>query len=128
MPETVTRTIELDQDPADTWHDVADPRGLETWLADEAQLEPVVGAPCRFVEGGCERVGVVEEVAPGERIAWRWWPVEQCDEVSTVRIEVEPTPQGSRVSIVETLIVASARPAASITSRRAPLLGRRVRA
>src|SRR4051812_14967334 len=56
------------------WELLADPRELEGWLADEVELGAVEeGAEGTFRwHDGAERRVVVDEVAPGRRLALRW--------------------------------------------------------
>ncbi len=88
----VTRDIVLPVDRDAAWEVVCDP---EAWLAERADLELVPGA-----EGTLdERRAIVEEVAPGERLAF-WWgdPEELLTRVELTLVDVRG---GTRVTVVE---------------------------
>ena len=67
---TVERRIDLDAPPEEVWDAFGAP---ETWLADAGSLPLEPGAEGHLVEDGRSRTAVVEEVAPGERLVYRWW-------------------------------------------------------
>ena len=88
----VTRDIVLPVDRDAAWEVVCDP---EAWLAERADLELVPGA-----EGTLdERRAIVEEVSPGERLAF-WWG--DADELLTrVELTLDDVRGGTRVTVVE---------------------------
>jgi uncharacterized protein YndB with AHSA1/START domain len=91
----VTRQIELPSAPDEVWTALTDPRGLEQWFATEVELDPVPGGAGVFRWGdGEERHAVVEEVDEERRFAFTW-------EGARVAIELEPIPDGTRVTVVE---------------------------
>lgn len=69
----VRRETVLDA-PRDTvWQLLANPEGLETWLADDVALDAVEpGAAGTVTEGGEERRVTIEEVEEGRRVALSW--------------------------------------------------------
>jgi uncharacterized protein YndB with AHSA1/START domain len=70
---------------------------LEEWFASDVELEPVPGGEGIFRWGdGEERHAVVEEVDPERRFAFTW-------EESRVVIDLEPTEDGTRLVVTETL-------------------------
>jgi uncharacterized protein YndB with AHSA1/START domain len=102
MSDSVTRETVLDLDLDEAWRAVTEPGELEQWLADDVEIEPVEGGDLRvrFGDGG-ERAGTVEVVAEPSRVVWRWHPVGDPDLTTTVSIDLEPDPAGTRIRIVE---------------------------
>jgi uncharacterized protein YndB with AHSA1/START domain len=91
----VTRQIEVPSPPEEVWTALTDPGELEEWFASEVELEPVPGGAGVFRWGdGEERRAVVEEVDEERRFAFTW-------EGARVSIELEPIPDGTRVTVVE---------------------------
>ena len=91
----VTRHIVLPVDRDAAWEVVCDP---EAWLAERADLELVPGA-----EGTLDdRRTIVEEVAPGERLAF-WWDDAAADGYGFTRVELTLVDAvgGTRVTVVE---------------------------
>ena len=88
----VTRDIVLPVDREDAWEVVSDPAA---WLVREADLELVPGA-----EGTLdERRAIVEEVSPGERLAF-WWG-EDGALLTRVELTLDDVRGGTRVTVVE---------------------------
>ena len=101
VPEVVRREIVLPVERDAAWELLSDPRELETWLADEVDLEIEPGAEgtVRWVHGE-ERHAVVEEVAEGRRLALRWWPVDGGDE-TIVELTLDDHDDGTLLVVVE---------------------------
>jgi uncharacterized protein YndB with AHSA1/START domain len=98
MP-TVQREVTLPVEPDRAWELITDPDELEGWLADEVELEPEEGGEVRVSWDDGERfAGVVEEVEPGRRLAFRWG-AERGD--SRVEWTLTPVPAGTRLVVVE---------------------------
>ena len=109
MEPTVTREIELDVEPEELWRLVTEGEELGRWLADEAELEPVVGGQGRFVEDDRVRRAVVDEVEDGRRLAFRWWDEDEGEAgASRVVITLVPSGDTTRLVVHEMLAVASA--------------------
>jgi uncharacterized protein YndB with AHSA1/START domain len=98
--EQVRREAELETDAEGAWEAVSDPAMLERWLADEAEFEPVEGAPLRFVVDGEERLGAVERVVEGRELAFTW--KRGPGDESLVRFELTPCVSGTRIVVTET--------------------------
>jgi uncharacterized protein YndB with AHSA1/START domain len=96
----VTRSVELDADPADVWAAVCEPGG---WLADDGELDVRQGGEGRLVEDGVARRAVVESVVDGEHLVYRWWS-EDGDGGDASRVEIRVLPAGptTLVTIRET--------------------------
>ena len=93
----MSREVELPLDAGEAWEAVTE---LEEWLVDDADLalEPGEEGTLRL-PGGEERRAVVEEVEPGERLAFWWW----AGEAPATRVELTLVPAvgGTVVRVVE---------------------------
>src|SRR5215212_5961976 len=69
----VRRETVLDAPRDAVWSLVANPEGLETWLADDVDLDAIEpGASGIVTEDGEERLVTIEEVDGGRRVALAW--------------------------------------------------------
>jgi uncharacterized protein YndB with AHSA1/START domain len=94
MP-TVRREVVLPVEPERAWELITDPAELEGWLADDVLLEPEEGGEVRVeFDDGEVRWGVVEEVDPERRLAFRWGD-------SHVEWTLHPERDGTRLVVVE---------------------------
>jgi uncharacterized protein YndB with AHSA1/START domain len=93
----VTREVTLPVDADEAWETVTE---LDAWLVEDADLVLEPGSEGTLVlPDGSERSAVVEEVAPGERLAFWWWSAgEQATHVS---LTLAPAVSGTRVVVVE---------------------------
>jgi uncharacterized protein YndB with AHSA1/START domain len=110
----VRRTVELDASTEDVWHTITEADQLREWFAPEAELDPVAGGAGHFVDDeGVARTAVVEDVCPGERLSFRWWPDESGPAGATlVTLVVAPRPGGTRLFVTERALTAVASTAA----------------
>ena len=105
----VARDITLPVDPDDAWACLTEPAELEAWFAERAELELREGGMAAFtLPGGERRRGIVEEVVPGERLAFWWWePAPEGDDAvpdapgSRVEFVLDAVPGGTRVTVRE---------------------------
>jgi len=106
-----TKEVVLPLDAEEAWAAVTEQEALEAWLADEVELDLRPGGAARFtLPDGEERHGVVEEVAPGERLTFWWWPAPEEDGPdavppspgSRVTFELVPAVAGTRIVVTET--------------------------
>jgi uncharacterized protein YndB with AHSA1/START domain len=99
--EKVTRSVDLDADPAEVWDALTDEGRLGEWLADEVELEPAPGGEivCRYADGE-ERRGEVELVEEAERLAWSWW--REGFAPSRVELVLDAVADGTRLTVIET--------------------------
>ena len=101
QPMSCTKEVVLPVDADEAWEAVSDETALEAWLAERVELDLRPGGDATFVlPDGEERRGMVEEVAPGERLTFWWWPAE--GESSRVTFELAPAVGGTRVRVTET--------------------------
>jgi uncharacterized protein YndB with AHSA1/START domain len=92
---TVRREVVLPVAPERAWELLTDPAELEGWLADEVVLDPEPGGEvCAEWEGGERLEGVVEEVDPERRLAFRWGD-------SRVEWTLDAVAGGTRLRVVE---------------------------
>ena len=105
----VHREVELPAPPDRVWSALTEADELSVWFGAEVTLDPRRGGrlAARWPDGR-ERTGVVEEVEPGRRLAFRWLPFERHPggEVlvlgpGRVAFDLEPVPGGTRLSVWE---------------------------
>jgi hypothetical protein len=108
----ITRTIDTDLGADELWHRVAEGEAWVGWMVDEADVSVAPGEGGTVVDDGIARDVGIDRL--GERdLAFRWWPHDRPDLVSTVELVVLPTVGGSRLRVTETFLSASVtRPAA----------------
>jgi uncharacterized protein YndB with AHSA1/START domain len=109
---SIERELLLDVPAEEVWKAVSDEAMLRDWLAAEIELDlrPGGAVLCR-TEDGEQRLGAVELVEEGERLAFRW----QRDGAAQSRVEfrVEETDGGTRLTVTETKLEAKAAAEAS---------------
>jgi uncharacterized protein YndB with AHSA1/START domain len=100
----VERSVDLPLEPDEAWEAVTDPEELERWLAPDVELDLREGGDVLVRdEDGRERHGIVITVEPPERFVYTW----DTDGIeTTVEIELDPLPDGTRVRISETPVEA----------------------
>lgn len=120
------KEVTLPIEPDDAWEAVTDPEALEAWLAESVEIDLRPGGEAAFVlPGGERRDGVVEEVEPGERLAFWWWPAPEDGETvpsgpgSRVTFELAPAVGGTRVRVTETPAGPTARAGSPVARPRA---------
>ena len=95
----LTREITLPVDPDRLWEALADP---SKWIGAQVDWELVPGGPARFVgDPDGDRAGRVDEVLPGRRLSFRWWPEADREDESEVTYELEPAEEGTRLVVTE---------------------------
>jgi uncharacterized protein YndB with AHSA1/START domain len=95
------KEVVLPVDGDEAWAAVTEERALEAWLAERVELDLRPGGEASFtLPDGEERSGMVEEVAPGERLTFWWWA--NGGESSRVTFELAPAVGGTLVRVTET--------------------------
>jgi uncharacterized protein YndB with AHSA1/START domain len=97
LPE-IERSVEIPADPDEVWKRIVDGDLAEEWMG--VRIEPRRGGAVTVPDR--EVIGTVEEVAPGESITWSWRELD--GDPSQVTIDLTPTEEGTRVTIVERLL------------------------
>ena len=106
MELLIRREVVLPVDRDAAWEVLSDPRELETWFADEVDLdiEPGAEGAVRWDDGE-ERIAVVEEVAEGRRLALRWRAPAGGEE-SIVELTLDDHDDGTLLVVVELPVAA----------------------
>lgn len=93
-------TRHLPHPPEKVWRAITEPEQLKAWFPDTIVVDEwAVGAPLRFVPGGDAGEGFDGEVLAveeGSLLEFRWG-------TDTIRIEVEPAGDGSRLTLLDTI-------------------------
>jgi uncharacterized protein YndB with AHSA1/START domain len=93
----VERRVELPAGPEIVWDE------LRALLGDEVELVAEPGGAVHTTGPDGERIGVVDDAVPGERLAFRWVPTGDDDAPpSEVEITLEPSPIGTILRLRET--------------------------
>lgn len=103
--DAVERQITLPAPIDEAWELLTHPDELGRWLGDDVALTPVPGAAGHLVDAdGLRRSLVIDEVEPGSRISWHWWPDDDPTAApSRVEITLLPSHMGTTVRVVEAL-------------------------
>lgn len=73
MEDQVTRHVKIDATPGSVWEALTDPQKLAAWFGADGAIDPRLGGAVRFRwPDGTERRGVVIELDPRRRLAFRW--------------------------------------------------------
>ena len=100
---SITRSVELEAGVDDVWQAVTTPELLSGWLEGDVDVDVRPGGDGVLVEpGGAVRRMRVDEVEPPRRLALQWWPEEGSEPASTVQLDLQPTPGGTRLVVTET--------------------------
>ncbi len=128
MQGEVQRQVVLPASVDQLWEALTDSEQLSEWFGADVELDPRPGGQATFVgDDGEIRRARVEEVDPGHRLAFRWWPDDEGDGAATrVEFVVDDAGDGACVlTVVETgPIAASAWLAMGSSSAWAPRLAR----
>jgi uncharacterized protein YndB with AHSA1/START domain len=92
----VERDLELPAPPAVVWEE------LPGILGDEVELVAEPGGRLHTRDADGERVGVVREAVPAERLAFEWISAEGDGAPSEVEITLEPSAVGTILRLRET--------------------------
>ena len=110
---TITRDIDLDLSEQEVWQLIGDGEAWSQWLADASDVVVAPGGAGEVVDDGERRFVRVDDVVPGRRVSYRWWPASEPDAVSSVELVIVPRPGGSTLRVRETIQASSAASAAS---------------
>lgn len=99
--EAVRRELVLPFSREEAWPVLAEPAELETWFADEVAVEIAEGARGTVRVDGAEREVVVDEVATGRRVAFRWRDPDRPGDESLVELTLDDVADGTRLTVLE---------------------------
>jgi uncharacterized protein YndB with AHSA1/START domain len=103
----VRRETVLDAPRDAVWALVADPDGLQTWLADDVDLDAIEpGATGTVTENGEERHVTIEEVEDGRRVALSWCAPGGDPSLVELTLDDDAVDGRTRMVIVELPLVA----------------------
>jgi uncharacterized protein YndB with AHSA1/START domain len=98
----IERQAVLPVSAEELWRAITDPDEVGAWFGGEVDWDLVPGAPLHLVDGeGDHRDGTVEEVDPGHRLRFRWWPSGDEGQTSEVTYVVEPDDDGALLTVTE---------------------------
>jgi len=73
VQDPVVRQVRIDATPTVVWDALTDPRELAAWFGANADIDLRLGGAVRFRwPDGTDRRGLVIELAPARRLAFRW--------------------------------------------------------
>ena len=109
---TITRDIELDLSEQELWELIGNGEAWSQWMTEASDVVVAPGGTGEIVDDGERRFVRVDDVVPGRRVSYRWWPAAEPDAVSSVDLVVVPRPGGSTLRVRETIQASSAAAAA----------------
>jgi uncharacterized protein YndB with AHSA1/START domain len=103
MEATVlTREVTFPVPATTLWDALTDPDAVSRWIGADVDWELMPGGRARFRHGpDGDRAGRVDAVEPGRRLSFRWWPEADRSDESEVSYELEPTDDGTRLTVTE---------------------------
>jgi len=100
--EAIVR-VDIDAAPDDVWQALTTDDGLSSWLGDGSTIGDDVGDEIHVNDlvTGQRKRGVLDEVTPGHRLGYTWWPETSPGDATRVAISLEPIHTGTRITVVE---------------------------
>jgi uncharacterized protein YndB with AHSA1/START domain len=93
----IRKQIVLPATRDEVWSALTEPEELESWFANDVELDLRPGGGASFRWGNGEsRHATVREVEPGERLAFEW------EDDGEVEFTLEDDDEGTRLTVVET--------------------------
>jgi len=106
--EPVTREVTVAAPATSVWQALTDPDELAAWFGAEVEIEARVGGAVRFRwSNGAERRGLVLDLDPPRRLAFRWRSLRPAagetsiPEAAVVTFDLWPDGDGTRVVVTE---------------------------
>jgi uncharacterized protein YndB with AHSA1/START domain len=113
--ERVEREVLLPAGADDVWEALTDAELLREWFGGDVNIAVRPGGPARFAGDDGVRHGLVEEVDPGRRLAFRWWRAEESPGQATrVELDLEELDDGTRLTVTESEMRSRARALACV--------------
>jgi uncharacterized protein YndB with AHSA1/START domain len=102
MIEMVERQVTLPAPRQDVWDALTEPDRVAAWFGGQVEWDLQPGGAARFHdEDGSERAGVIDTVATGQVLRFRWWPNGEGGPESEVTYTLEDVPDGTRLTVTE---------------------------
>jgi uncharacterized protein YndB with AHSA1/START domain len=100
--EMVERQLTLPATRQDVWDALTAPDRVAAWFGAQVEWDLQPGGAARFHdEDGSERQGVIDTVAAGQVLRFRWWPDGSHGPESEVTYTLEDVPDGTRLTVTE---------------------------
>lgn len=74
MTARVERSVVVPAPRETVWRAVVEDGHLSAWFGEDAEVDPCPGGQLVVSEDGRRRRGVVVDIEPGHRLAFRWLP------------------------------------------------------
>lgn len=117
MDQPITREVTVAAAPDVVWNALTEPGELAAWFGAEAEIDLRVGGAIRFRwPDGTERRGLVVDVDPPRRLAFRWRELRTSTsglavaDATVVAFTLETEDDGTRVTVTESSGVLAADP------------------
>jgi uncharacterized protein YndB with AHSA1/START domain len=117
LDEPIIRQVTVDAAPDVVWDALTDPGELAAWFGAEAEVDLRVGGAIRFRwPDGAERRGLVVDVDPPHRLAFRWRELRNSAsglaiaDATVVAFALEADEQRTHVTVTESRGVLAADP------------------
>jgi uncharacterized protein YndB with AHSA1/START domain len=102
MFEIVERQVTLPASRQDVWEALTEPRRVAAWFGARVEWDLHPGGIASFHdEDGSRRAGVIDTVAAGQILRFRWWPDGRRGPESEVTYTLEDVPDGTRLTVRE---------------------------
>lgn len=102
MIEMVERQVILPAPREDVWEALTEPDRVAAWFGAQVEWDLQPGGIARFRdEDGSRREGVIDTVAAGQILRFRWWPDGSGGPESEVTYTLEDVPDGTRLTVTE---------------------------
>ncbi|MFL5767202.1 MAG: SRPBCC domain-containing protein [Actinomycetota bacterium] len=119
MPqEPVSRSVELDARTPDVWRALTEASLLSDWFDAETEIDVRLGGAVRFrFPDGSELRGVVVRCDPPRLLSFRWRDVHEPANAAVVEFSLEELPRGTRLTVMESPGVVSAKQKLELAAR-----------
>jgi uncharacterized protein YndB with AHSA1/START domain len=108
VDDPITREVTVAAPPAAVWEALTDPAELAAWFGADAEVDLRVGGAIRFRwPDGSERRGLVVDLDPPRRLAFRWRELRTgaagiaAADATVVAFTLAPDGAGTRVAVTE---------------------------
>jgi uncharacterized protein YndB with AHSA1/START domain len=106
MDDPITREMTVDAPADDVWAALTDPDELAVWFGANAEVDLRVGGAIRFRwPNGSERRGLVIDLDPPRRLAFRWREMRSVAAgpaaATVVAFTLDADGRGTRVTVTE---------------------------